>query len=89
MDNSGNNKSDQNENDVAGARSNQCQVMSDRSVVEFALKIATALKDSQSSTALFFIQQAYPDNIDMPSDQPTATEILDNVITTATLALKT
>jgi len=34
------------------------------SVSDFALKISTVLLESQSSTAVFFVQQAYPDDID-------------------------
>lgn len=63
-------------------------IMADRNVVKFALKIATALRDNSSSTAMFFMQQAYPDDVDAPADQPSSDEILDNVITYAALALR-
>ncbi len=51
-------------------------------IIDFALRIAKALKESQSSTALFFMQQAYPDDI-VGLDQPSNDEILDNIITLA------
>ena len=56
-------------------------------IVDFALKIAKALKESQSSTALFFVQQAYPDDID-GLEQQNSDEILDNIITIASEWLK-
>lgn len=34
------------------------------SVSDFAKRMATVLLESQSSTALFFVQQSYPDNVD-------------------------
>ena len=51
-----------------------------KNVVEFAHKIAKALLESRSSTALFFVQQAYPDDID-GLEQLSVDDILTNVIT--------
>lgn len=59
----------------------------DRTVVEFAFRLATVLQENKSSTALFFVQQAYPDEIDAPSEQLSSDQILQNVITRAALAL--
>ena len=50
------------------------------SVIDFAFRIATSLKESQSSTALFFLQQAYPEDVD-GLDQMSSNDILDNIIT--------
>lgn len=56
-------------------------------VYEFALRIARALKESKSSTALFFVQQAYPDDVDSPAEGCDA--ILDNVIALAAIGMPT
>lgn len=52
-------------------------------VYDFALRIARALQASKSSTALFFVQQAYPDDVEAPADQPSSDAILENVIALA------
>lgn len=54
-------------------------------VYDFALRIARALKESKSSTALFFMQQAYPNDVDSPAEQPGSDAILDNIIALASL----
>ena len=56
-----------------------------QTIFDFALRIAKVLKESQSSTSLFFVQQAYPDSIDAPSEYNNSVEILDNIITLASL----
>lgn len=50
-----------------------------KGVIEFANKLAKVINDSKSSTALFFVQQAYPDDVD-GLDQRSTDEILNNVI---------
>jgi len=55
------------------------------SIIDFAVRIAKALLESQSSTALFFVQQAYPDDIGSPSEYITSEDILKGIITTGTL----
>lgn len=57
-------------------------------VIEFALRIAKALKESSSSTALFFVQQAYPEDIN-GLEQQSSDEILENVITIASIERNT
>lgn len=57
------------------------------SVADFALRIATALQESRSSTALFFVQQAYPDDID-GLGQISLDELLTSVKNNAAMLLK-
>lgn len=59
----------------------------ERTVIQFAVKIAQALKESQSSTALFFVQQAFPDDID-GLDQMSSNDLLDHVITLGQIILR-
>ncbi len=55
------------------------KIIVNRSVVEFAHRIATTLLESRSSTALFFVQQAYPDDVE-GLEQQSVDDILHNVI---------
>lgn len=52
-------------------------------VYDFALRVARVLKEMNSSSALFVMQQAYPDDIGDPSEHPSSRAILDNIITLA------
>jgi hypothetical protein len=58
-----------------------------RSVADFALRIATVLQNSRSSTALFFVQQAYPDDID-GLEQMSSDDLLTSVKNNAAVLLK-
>jgi len=55
-------------------------------IIEFAVKLAETLKESQSSTALFFVQQSFPDDIN-GLDQMSSNDLLDNIITNGKLYL--
>ena len=55
------------------------KILIDRNVVEFANKIAKTLLESRSSTALFFVQQAFPDDVD-GLEQRSVDNILTNII---------
>jgi hypothetical protein len=48
-------------------------------VKDFAFRMAKALKDSKNSSAIFFMQQAFPDDVD-GLDQQSFDDILDNII---------
>lgn len=58
-----------------------------RNVVEFAFKIATTLLESRSSTALFFVQQAFPDDVD-GLEQKSVDDILNGIIAETGIILK-
>ncbi len=72
---------------VVGTEANEVSPDVIRSVSDFAFKIAKELHDSRSSTALFFVQQAYPDDID-GLEQMSCDDILTSVKNNAAMLLK-
>jgi hypothetical protein len=59
------------------------------SVADFALRLSTVLLKNQSSTALFFVQQAYEDDGDgLEGLQQSTEELLKTVQTNAKLLLQ-
>lgn len=49
-------------------------------VIDFASRVARVMKEQRSSTIIFIMQQAYPDDV-QGLDQPSTDDILDNIIT--------